>query len=265
MMKSPQEGFVLNRKSQFLSKFVTARSLLGIHSGIPLLDSLIGGLKHDTIALIAGTHLRLVAAERYAVRAQLPERRGGLSATTFFIDGGNSFDVYLFASIAREYGLDIKRALGRLTISRAFTVYELQQLVREDSKSVLQGRQRRPGLLIVSDVFSLFNEDVEKAEARAILKGLKSAITSISSLEHVPILLTSAPKTREQLQRLGDSIIEDSCNIVAEITEGPTQLRARLLKHPSRKPREVTVEVSPFWGRNQESLLACQQQVESVG
>jgi hypothetical protein len=264
MMRPPQEEFVLNRKSQFLSKFVTARSLLGIYSGIPLVDNLIGGLKQDSVALITGTHLRLVAAERYAVRAQLPETRGGLSATTFFIDGGNSFDVYLFSSMAREYGLDIKRALRRLTISRAFTVYELRQLICEDSKNVFCGKERRPGLLVVSDVFSLFNEDVEKAEARAILTGLKSAIRSISKLEHVPILLTSAPKSPEQHQRLGDSIIEDGCNIVAEVVEGPGQVRARLTKHPSRRPRESTVDVTP-WGYNQESLLAYQERREGVG
>ena len=91
--------------------FVTARSLLGLTSGMTLLDSLIGGLKPDTVALLTGPGIWLQAAERYCVRAQLPLASGGLEGGAFFIDGGNSFDVYLFTELARRHHLDYDTAL----------------------------------------------------------------------------------------------------------------------------------------------------------
>ena len=103
--------------------FVTARSLLGLTSGMSLMDSLIGGLKPDTVALIAGSGIRLQAAERYCIRAQLSLANGGLKGGAFFIDGGNSFDIYLFTELARKHHLAYNKALERQLLSRAFTIY----------------------------------------------------------------------------------------------------------------------------------------------
>jgi hypothetical protein len=74
-------------------KYATGLSLLGLTSGLVSVDSLIGDLKADTVALLTGSDIRLQAAERYCVRAQLPEAKGGFNGSAFFIDGGNSFDV----------------------------------------------------------------------------------------------------------------------------------------------------------------------------
>ena len=97
--------------------FVTARSLLGLTSGMAMMDSLIGGLKSDTIALVTGSGITLQAAERYCVRAQLPPARGGLDGGAFFIDGGNSFDVYLFTELARKHHIAYNKALYRQLLS----------------------------------------------------------------------------------------------------------------------------------------------------
>jgi len=117
-------------------KFVNARSLFGLPSGINFVDSLVGGLTSDAVALFRGSNLPLLIAERYCVKVQLPENLGGLDSRALFIDAGNSFDIYLFTSIAREYELDFDRTLNRLIISRAFTPYELLQLVGKEAEAV---------------------------------------------------------------------------------------------------------------------------------
>ena len=217
-------------------RFDPATSLFGLSSQIGVVDHLLGGLGPETIALLKGPRLPLLAAERYCVRAQLAEHLGGSEGRALFIDGGNSFDVYLFTAVAREYGLDLDRALSRLIISRAFTPYELLQLVSRDAEEVFEAYH--PQLLVISDVFSLFTQDVEEDEARRIMGRIGRSIRSISQRRRIPIVLTGTRRA-EYLEFL----FQEYCNVEAEFSEGSHQIRARLLKHPSKEPSERVQEV----------------------
>ena len=238
---SPANGLRLSEPAQGSRRdrpaFVTARSLLGLTSGMPLVDSLIGGLKPDTVALITDSSVRHQVAERYCVRAQLPSYKGGLGGGAFFIDGGNSFDVYLFTELARKYHLSYSRALNRQLLSRAFTIYELRSLI-QDSGALFATRKSK--LLVISDVFSLFNEDVERAEARRVVKDIARSISEISERATSPVLITSASRPEFLAP-----IIEECCSISAEITEHDHGARARLFKHPWKSPTEVLEEAGP--------------------
>ncbi len=218
-------------------KFTSAYALLGLVSQMDAVDRLVGGLKSDSVALLTGSGIRLLAAERYCVRAQLPERMGGLEGRAFFVDGGNGFDVYLFTAIAREYEIDFDDALSKLIVSRAFTPYEIKQLVCKDSEEVF--RRHDPKLLVVSDVFSLFNQDVEKDEAQRLVHKIAAAIRRISERRKIPVVLTSA-NVPDHLRPFSDYC----CNIEAEFIEQENRITGRLLKHPSRAPVEVTTETT---------------------
>jgi Rad51 len=227
--------------------FTTARSLLGLTSGMVVLDSLIGGLKSDTVALITGS-IGLQAAERYCVRVQLPPARGGLESGAFFVDGGNSFDIYLFTELVHEHHLAYNRALERQLLSRAFTIYELRSLIQ--GSDILFAAEKRPKLLVVSEVFSLFNEDVEKVEARQIVGEIASSISEISERQKVPVVITSADRPVFLTQ-----ILEAKCSVSAEITDDGRRTTARLFKHPWKNPMETSEETGPN-NYNQDTLDA---------
>jgi hypothetical protein len=226
-------------------KYATGLSLLGLTSGLASVDSLIGGLKPDTIALLTGSGISLQAAEGYCVHAQLSVAKGGVNGSAFFIDAGNSFDIYLFTALARKYRLDYDSALNRQLLSRAFTIYELRSLI-EDSETVFA--VRKPKLLIVSEVFSLFAEDIDKYEARRVFRNIASSVSEVSKREGVPILLTSA--TRHELIA---PILEERCSVSADIVQGDRCVRSRLFKHPWKAPGETITETSPQ-GYNQDTL-----------
>ena len=217
-------------------KFASARSLFGLSSRIGLVDSLIGGLGRHNVTLIKGS-IGTEIAERYCLRAQLPEELGGLSSSSLFIDGGNSFDVYLFTSIAREYGLDFDVALNKLIISRAFTPYQLLELVRNDSDEIFEIYQ--PQLLVISDIFHLFTQDIEEDEARRIIREIGYAVRRTSQKRQVPILITSVSRA-DRLELL----FRDYCNVEAEFYREKNQIRSKLLKHPSKTACEIIQEVS---------------------
>ena len=224
--------------------FITARSLLGLTSGMAILDSLIGGLKPDTIALITGS-IRLQAAERYCVSVQLPPARGGLDGSTFFIDGGNSFDIYLFTELVRKHQLAYQRALERQQLSRAFTIYELRSLIQNPHSLLLDDK---PKLIVISDIFALFNEDVPKTEARQVVGEITSSIAGLSERENVPIVITSADRPE-----FLTPILEGECKISADITEDGGRTTARLFKHPWKNPVEISEETGPS-NYNQDTL-----------
>lgn len=234
-------------QAKYSVRFTSAYALLGLVSQMEAVDRLVGGLRSDSVALLTGSRMRLAAAERYCVRAQLPERMGGLEGRAFFIDGGNAFDVYLFTSIAREYEIDFGEALDKLVVSRAFTPYELKQLVCKDSEEVF--RRHDPKLLVVSDVFSLFNQDVEKDEAQRLVHKIAAGIRRISERRKVPVVMT-AERVPEHLRPFADYC----CNIEAEFLERENSVTTRLLKHPSRAPVEVTAETSD--GNYNQTLLS---------
>lgn len=218
-------------------KYATGLSLLGLTSGLSQVDALIGGLKPDTIALLTGPEVCLQAAERYCVRAQLPTKKGGLDGSAFFIDGGNSFDVYLFTALVRRHHLDYDTALDRQLLSRAFTIYELRSLI-EDSEAVFM--TRRPKLLVVSEVFSLFTEDIDRYEARRVFRNIASAVSDISRRQQVPVLLT-ATKRNELLT----PVLEEHCNVSVDVSQEDGLTRFQLFKHPWKHPVEVVREAPP--------------------
>lgn len=217
------------------ARYTTAQSLIGLCSGIAAIDLSIGGLKQGTVTMLTGTDVRKEVAERCCARVQLSRSLGGLGRCALIIDGGNSFDIYLLSSAAREYGLKINDALENVFISRAFTPYELRQLVCIDSGPIL--RARTPGLLVVSDVFELFGDDLDKWEAQAIMRKVGSAIDRMIVEHKLAILMTSATIPRHLVAFVGEH-----CDVVLDATQGERGLTLKLSKHPSKQPFETVAE-----------------------
>ncbi len=233
-------------KLLYTAKFIRASSTHGLFSKIAFIDNLIGGLRSDSVALITGTTIPHLLAQRYSVSVQLPERLGGLSSSAIFIDGGNSFDVYLFTSIAREYGINYQKALENITISRAFTPYELLQLIRHTIDDVFEDHQ--PEVLIISNIFSLFTEDFEEEESSRMIRELGEGIIRVSKMRQIPIVITSTHNEYHEF------LFRNYCNIRVDVQEEKHSIRSVMSKHPSRKRMEVIQPIS-FQTYNQSMLL----------
>jgi hypothetical protein len=64
---------------------------------------------------------------RLCVRALMSKRQGGFESTNvIFIDAGEkSSDVYQCVNFAQHYGLDIKKVLQSILVTRAFTNWQI--------------------------------------------------------------------------------------------------------------------------------------------
>ena len=64
----------------------------------------------------------------------MPKRYGGFgcsSPNVIVIDAaaGNGLDIYQYVNFARQHGLDIKKVLENTIITRAFTIYQLANII----------------------------------------------------------------------------------------------------------------------------------------
>lgn len=137
-----------------------------VDSGIPELDSLLGGFKAGEMTLVDGNS---------GLISELPNRLCVNTYRTFhtetiYIDGGMRADPYRIARYARMLELDQREVLENIVISRAFTVYQLSTLVRDLLEPMLQ--KRSPRTLIIGMLPALYlDPDISPHEAQTLLAG----------------------------------------------------------------------------------------------
>ena len=136
------------------------------------------------VAIIGNHSQKLI--ERLVVRAQLPHRYGGLDSHVILVDAGNSSDPYLGISFARQYGLDIKNVLSKVISSRAFTVYQLENLITNELSDVVSKYNAK--VIVISELLSMFDDTyLDKTDAKLLLDCI---LVSISKLKQCLVIIS---------------------------------------------------------------------------
>jgi hypothetical protein len=214
------------RRHRQASEFKTALSLRGFRFGLAPLDNLVQRLEPGWLAAFTGPYAD-VLAELLCVRAQLPERVGGLDSTVVFVDGGNSSDPYLSSIFAKRYLMDPEVALRRVATSRAFTIYQLADLVRNELPRAI--RDYGSKLAIVSDVLSMFDDpSVTEPEARRVIQAIVEGLQAAT--DQALVLVTMGKETKY------DKIVTGAADAVVGLDPHLSGVRANLTKHPSVEP-----------------------------
>jgi len=126
--------------------------------------SLFWGAETPTRALLAALTLMAVRGQRVRV-----------------FDGGNRFDGYFIARLARRLSSNPHAALGRVQLSRAFTCFQLAQLIESaPAAGDALGGPGAPEVLFVLDLLSTFyDESVPLRDSERLLA------TTISHLKRL--------------------------------------------------------------------------------
>ncbi len=113
---------------------------------IPASDpALLEVLRQPRLALFWGAH----TPSRTLLAAATVMAAGGAAVRLF--DGGNSFDGYFVARLARRLTVEAHSVLGRLRLSRAFTCFQLAELIETSPAG--------PEPLFVLDLLSTFYDE----------------------------------------------------------------------------------------------------------
>ncbi len=213
----------------------------GLSLGVCGLDDVFPGFALGDLVVLHGDAAASLSFT-LPVRCQFPVSRGGLTCSSVFVDGGNMFSPYAVAETARECGLDYRKVLSRVYVSRAFTAYQFSSLIMEDLCSVLKKTKAR--LLIVSDVTSLFfDRDLSQAEARELFAKVYNTLSEIAAKKQALVVATYFPEGRSRQGLFFEAVLFGKCTVLVRLKRKGKTLNFILEKHPHVKPFDMAFTV----------------------
>jgi ribosomal protein S27AE len=169
----------LDPSSLLLPKFQTAYEQISsrLTFDIEKIDSILSLTAGERLCIIGENYYTHTLIARLCVRALMSKRQGGSDCQNIiFVDSGNSVDVYQYVNFARQYGLDIKKILQSMIVSRSFNIYQLANTILYKLPKVIQ--QYDPKIIVISDLLDMFLRDPQILikEAEHIIKEIINVI-----------------------------------------------------------------------------------------
>ena len=217
------------------------------------IDLLVG----DIVSIRGISRVTNLILTRICISSLLPKRHGGLckrnlNSNVFILDAGNSTDVYQFVDFMKQYGLDIKKTLQKIIVSRVFTIYQLIHfLVYELSKII---RKYNINLVVIPDLLEMFIQDpqLRMKEAKSLIREIAAALRKISVMNnnnnnYNVLLLASLPSNNELSSPILDvthRIFFSLFNKEIEITENNTndRLKLRMRERSDDDIHDITIK-----------------------
>jgi DNA-directed RNA polymerase subunit RPC12/RpoP len=210
-------------------EFQTAASLRGFSFNFAPLDALVAHYIDPTWSVAFTGRCANAVAEFLCFRAQLPKEAGGSDSSVVLVDGGNRSDLYLFSSYAKLYGVAPRKALRRVVTSRAFTMYQMANLVVNELARVVDEYGAK--VVVLSDALGTLNEEsgLREDEARRLAGAVRRGLGEVRKEKKVLTFMTLVTKTPY------DRMMTDHADIVVDLEESGQLIEGTLLKHPFRK------------------------------
>ncbi len=184
-----------SRRQESLLKFRTAYELNykgdTLDFGIEKLDYLVNFSNDDRVCVVGNKKYTNMIVTRLCIRALMSKRVGGFDAPNIIIiDGGNSLDFYLFVNFARQYGLDTKSILQQIIVSRAFTVYQLTDLIITELPKIIQ--HYNSNMVVISNFLEMFLREprLDINETEYLIREIKHSLTKTKILQNVLIMMS---------------------------------------------------------------------------
>jgi DNA-directed RNA polymerase subunit RPC12/RpoP len=216
---------------------------------IEKIDSLLNLNARGSLCIIGDQRYAQLLINRLCVHSLLPRRHGGIGSNDLkiiVIDAGNCTDVYQFVDFARQYGLEIKKVLRNIVVSRVFTIYQFAHLVVYELPKVIEqlsSNKKNNFIVVVYDLLARFMSDphIDKVNAIQLIKEIASSIRKLSKDRFVIASFLHSNYTHEKwLMPVFDNMIE-----IANEIEKDMILRVKVSSHTSerRKPVKQSINI----------------------
>jgi hypothetical protein len=203
--------------------------------GMSRIDEAFPGFQRGDFAVLFGHSLCKMLTFLLSVRCQLPLRKGGLSSTVVFIDGGNTFDPYAVSATAREYGLEPESVLEKIFVSRAFTAYQLTALIFEKLEEALKRYNSK--LVVISDIAGLFlDRDVPKIEGRDLFFKMTQHLLNLASRRQVIVVTSYFPRVYSNRSLFLELVLYGKACTVIGLKKSKGALKLVLERHSGTEP-----------------------------
>lgn len=148
-------------------------------------------LSNDAMCLLGNSRMTNLILTKLAVHCLMPNKYGGFrSSKVFVLDAGNCTDVYQFVDYMKQYGLNIKKNLKKIMISRVFTVYQLTHFLKYELPKTIHNY--RINIVIIPDLLAMFLQEAEMDidEVKFLVTEIIDALKAITH-EGKVLLITS--------------------------------------------------------------------------
>src|SRR3972149_2795310 len=206
--------------------------------GIKDLDERCGGLRKHQFTFLYGGKVCQAIAERLCVRSQLSADDGGFGAASVFIDGGNTFDVYHVSDYATVLYLDRDTVLRGIKISRAFTCYQLVNLIVDKLPMLLC--EQNVGLVVISNVLDLFlDSEIDLNEIKHTVNFLSGFLVQFAREKKSALVVTCPTQINGSDVRFRQ-FLTSRAQVVLKAEQRAREVRFTLEKHSSKQPATRT-------------------------
>ena len=194
-------------------------------------NQLFPGFALGDFAVLHGSSSVVSLASLLCVRAQLPVQLGGLGSNVVFVDGGNTFQLYHVARLARLHGLDPKQTLERVYISRAFTAYQMTALVLEKLRETI--RRYDAKLVVISDIVGFFlDKDIAETEARRVYSQVIAYLSNFAKENQIMLVATYPPHQESRRNTFLHEVTCGRASTVISLRQTKYEREFVLEKHP---------------------------------
>lgn len=115
------------------------------------------------------------------------------------LDGGNRFNIYPVAKALRRLTADLEAVLERITLSRAFTCYQMLALLQETPASACP-------TLLLDFLATFYDENVDLPESRRLLAACLPHLKRLSTCAPLIISVKPPPPIAAERQALIDQL-----------------------------------------------------------
>lgn len=144
-------------------------------------DKTIDLLSSDAICLVGNSRMTNLILTKLTVHCLLPRKYGGFkNSRVFILDAGNCTDVYQFIDFMKQHGMNVKKNLKKIMISRVFTVYQLTHFLKyELAKTV---HDYGINIVVIPDMLAMFLQEVDMNfnEVNFLLRDIISSLKTIT-------------------------------------------------------------------------------------
>lgn len=247
--ESLQMGFMTG--IEVLEKRKTLRK---ITTGSSTLDELLGGgIETQAISEFFGEFGsgKTQLCHQLAVNVQLPDDKGGLEKTAFYIDTENTFRPERIIQMSEALGLDHMKVLDNIVVARAYNS-DHQMLLAEKAEDII--KEKNIGVIVVDSLTSHFRSDYTGrgmlSERQQKLNRHMHGLQRLSDIYNLAVVVTNQVMTRPDFF-FGDPTAPIGGHIVGHSSTFRIYLRkskggkrvARLIDSPSLPEGEAIFSV----------------------
>ena len=213
-----------------------------VRTYVPPIDSLIGGLKPRTMTLIDSADRMVFSMVNMMSVNAVNENHDEV----IWVDGGNSAIPFDLTAVCKRFRLSPDEVLFSVTISRAFTAYQMSTLIEDMLEREVE--RIRTGMVVISCFPDLFQDkDMEWSESFQLMRRSMDKLRSLTEKHDLVTVITNFGLAKMFYRKGLRPLLYDGVDRVVRIETYGKALRIML-------PKENTATLYRPVPRNQTTL-----------